>query len=432
MISRSRIKNAVSLSSFQIIVDKEKFAGEVVGCFFILALLLSLALFGNSAMAQPISTGPVTGSAIAMTSLSNYPIGQNLDRRISIRFKSDHSGKLASFRVYWVYKSSKGYHAGDGGDIRITLKADDGSASHLPSSSVLAATTFSPRLPLYNPTSVNVHFKDLSFANYPTLVKGTTYHLEFVNVDPNKSGNWISINSVYNASRSSSTLQPTESTAEWALLSKVGYGGWQYTPGYCPILALGISRTGGRTPDVYQGNGYMEFWGASTNGARAGGSLMLRQGFKATQSLRVGGASVSAGRYGGTGSLKVELLSSTGVVLDTGFISSGSFPYALSSSGCPARMSGEKCHVWGYAKFNKAPSISLGQTYFLRVSAASGSDYRFNLPRDGSIMYGWPAGTVVSGRTEKSTSSGRSWTGISYWGQTNRNDADMEFFLEAL
>jgi hypothetical protein len=368
----------------------------------------------------------VTGSALAMTSLSNFPIGQSRDWKVSIRFKSDYSGSLARFRLFWKYNAT-GYSSGDGGDIRITLRSDDGTASHNPSSTVLATTTFSPRIT----SGVDVRFKDLSFSSRPSLAAGRIYHLHFENVDPNKSSNWISINSVYNHSRSASILQPTEAIPEWALLSKAGTGGWQYTSGFCPILALGISTSGGSTPNVYQGNGYMEFWGAASNGVRVGGSGQLRQAFKATESIRVGGASVSAGRYGGTGSLKVELLSSSGAVLGSGTISSGSFPYALSSSNCPSRMSGERCHVWGYARFSNAPTVTAGQSYFLRVSAPSGSDYRVNFPRDGSIQYGWPAGTVVSGRAERSTSSGRSWSGISYWGVSNRSDADMEFFLEA-
>jgi len=426
MIIGLDIKGADSLSKYCVVERKGSVVGIGRGFLAVLTFLLTFGLFEQYGIAQPISDGPVTGNAMGMTSLSNYPIGQSTDRKVSIRFKSDYSGTLARFRLFWKY-NAKGYSSGDGGDIRITLRNDDGTGSHNPSSTALATLTFSPRIN----SGGDVRFKDLSFSNPPSLIKGKTYHLHFENVDPNKSSNWISINNVYNHSRSVSMLQPTESTTEWALLSRLGTGPWQYTAGFCPILALGISTSGGSTPNVYQGNGYMEFWGAASNGVRVGGSTMLRQSFKATESLRVGGASVSAGRYGGTGSLKVELLSSSGAVLGSGTISSGSFPYALSSSNCPAKLSGEKCHVWAYARFSNTPSITAGQSYYLRVSAPSGSDYRFNFPRDGSIQYGWPAGTVVSGRAERSTSGGSSWSGITYWGVSNRSDADMEFFLEA-
>lgn len=426
MMIRLGNKEVVSLF-LRIATAKRETVGSIVRRVLAgLTLLLTFGLLEQQGVAQPISQGPVTGNAMGMTSLSNYPIGQSTDRKVSIRFKSDYSGTLARFRLYWKY-NAKGYSSGDGGDIRISLRNDDGTASHNPVSTALATLTFSPRIN----SGGDIRFKDLSFSSPPSLVKGRIYHLHFENVDPNKSYNWISINNVYNHSRSVSLLQPTEPVSEWALLSRLGTGGWQYTAGFCPILALGISTSGGSTPNVYQGNGYMEFWGASSNGVRVGGSTMLRQSFRATESLRIGGVSVSAGRYGGTGSLKVELLSSTGAVLGSGTISSGNFPYALSSSNCPVKMSGEKCHVWAYAQFSNAPSIVAGQSYFVKVSASSGSDYRFNFPRDGSIQYGWPAGTVVSGRAERSTSGGSSWSGITYWGVSNRSDADMEFFLEA-
>lgn len=426
MITGMDSKGTTSLLKCNGMLSRENVVGRRRGFLAVMALLLAFGLFGKRAIAQPISDGPVTGTAMAMTSLANYPIGQSLDRKVSIRFKSDYSGKLARFRLFWKY-NAPGYSSGDGGDIRITLRNDDGTASHNPSGTILATTTFSPNIK----SGADVRFKDLSFGSLPSLAKGKIYHLHFENVDPNKSSNWISINNVYNHSKSTSILQPTESPMEWALLSRLGAGGWQYTSGFCPILALGISTSGGSTPNVYQGNGYMEFWGAASNGVKVGGSSQLRQAFKATESLQVAGASVSAGRYGGTGSLKVELLSSSGAVLGSGTISSGSFPYALSSSNCPSGMSGERCHVWAYANFSSSPSITAGQSYFLRVSAPSGSDYRFNFPRDGSVQYGWPAGTVVSGRAERSTSGGSSWLGITYWGVSNRYDADMEFFLEA-
>lgn len=426
MTIESGVKVECSLSKCGVAVKRELVVGIMRRLSAVLTFLLIIGLLEQNGIAQPISDGPVTGNAMSMTSLSNYPIGQSTDRKVSIRFKSDYSGTLARFRLFWKYNAT-GYSSGNGGNIRITLRNDDGTASHNPSSTALATLTFAPRIN----SGGDVRFKDLSFSSPPSLVKGRIYHLHFENVDPNKSYNWISINNVYNHTRSASILQPTESISEWALLSRLGTGAWQYTPGFCPILALGISTSGGSTPNVYQGNGYMEFWGASSNGVRVGGGTILRQSFKATESLRVGGASISAGRYSGTGSLKVELLSSTGAVLGSGTISSGSFPYALSSSNCPAKLSGEKCHVWAYAHFSNTPSITAGQTYYLKVSAPSGSDYRFNFPRDGSIQYNWPAGTVVNGRAERSTSGGSSWSGITYWGVSNRSDADMEFFLEA-
>ncbi len=426
MIHVFGIQNSVSLFKNNITRSKGSAFEIRRWCLSVLALFLFFGFIGQKAEAQPISDGPVTGNAMAMTSLANYPIGQSRDWKVSIRFKSDYSGNLARFKLFWKYNAT-GYSAGDGGTIRITLRSDDGTASHNPSGTIIASTTFSPNIR----SGTDIRFKDMSFDSPPAIEQGTIYHLHFENIHPNKGSNWISINNVFNHSRNESIVQPAEDTSEWALLNRLGAGSWRISAGFCPILALGISTSGGTTPNVYQGNGYMEFWGAASNGVRVGGSSLLRQGFTATQSLSVGGISVSAGRYSGSGSLQVELLSSNGTVLGTGTIGSGNFPSALSSTNCPSGASGERCHVWGYAAFSTTPSIVAGQNYFVRVSAPSGSDYRFNFPRDGSVRYGWPAGTVVNGRAEKSNSGGSTWTGISYWGVSNRSDADMEFFLEA-
>jgi hypothetical protein len=395
-----------------------------------LILFMHGAVLSSSLKAQSNTDSRFYGTGLAMTSLSNFPIGQNYNRQISIRFKSEYSGTLNSFKLFWIYKNSKGYHSGDGGDIRITLRTDDGSGSHNPSSSALATTTFSPHLPSYNPTKVDVRFKEITFGSRPRLNKGQIYHLHFENVDSNKSYNWISINSVYNHSRDASVLQPTESNMEWALLNKTGTTGrWQVTAGYSPIAALGISTSGGST-NVYQGNGYMEFWGAASNRSRASGASLVRQTLRPDRTMRIGGVSVGAGRYAGSGALKVELTNSGGSVLATASIGAGNYPSATSASSCPSRQSGEKCHVWGYANFSNMPTLSAGQQYYLRLSAPSGTDYRFNFPRDGSIMYGWPKQTVFKdGNAEISSNSGRSWQGVSYWGATNRKDADLEFFL---
>jgi len=428
MIVRLCIQKSVFCSKYQESEGKRRATGIMKVLQSVLTVMMMSGLLPGITKAQPISDGPFTGNPVSMTSLANYPIGQNRDWRVSIRFKSDYSGSLARFKLFWKYNAT-GYSAGDGGNIRITLRSDDGTTNHNPSATILATTTFSPNIK----SGVDVRFKDLSFPTAPSIEKGTIYHLHFENVHSDKSNNWISINNVYNRLRSQSILQPTEDPSEWALLNRLGPNGtWKISPGYCPILALGISQAGGNTPDVYQGNGYMEFWGASSNGVRVGGSTLLRQTFKATQSLTVGGISVNAGRYSGTGALEVELLSSTGTVLGSGYISSDNFPNATSSTNCPGGISGDKCHVWGFAKFDTPPSVVAGQSYFVRISAPSGSEYRFNFPRDGSIKYGWPEGTVVSGRAEKSTTRGSTWTGITYWGVSNRSDADLEFFLEPL
>jgi hypothetical protein len=78
------------------------------------------------------------GSKWATDGLANTVIGAGLVQG-DYRFRSTHTGKLASIRTYW--QNGSGYGAGTGGSYRIDLETDDGTSNHFASGKVLATTT---------------------------------------------------------------------------------------------------------------------------------------------------------------------------------------------------------------------------------------------------------------------------------------------------
>lgn len=63
----------------------------------------------------------------------------NLDgTEVSFRIRAKHTGTVNAIREYFVHSES-GYSSGDGGDIRVQIRADDGTSNHRPSSTVLAS-----------------------------------------------------------------------------------------------------------------------------------------------------------------------------------------------------------------------------------------------------------------------------------------------------
>jgi hypothetical protein len=93
------------------------------------------------------------GAGWTAESLANLEIGMNPGRSVSYRFRADHDGAASAVRVFFVFRTicSKGcYAAGDGGAIRVEIRADNGTANHLPASTVLDAALVADPLAQWN------------------------------------------------------------------------------------------------------------------------------------------------------------------------------------------------------------------------------------------------------------------------------------------
>lgn len=208
---------------------------------FLIFSLIVAVLFHNAVFAEEISGG--YGNPFRATSLANSRIGR-YDYKLSIRFRAKFSGKITSLRYWNKYDFGRpGYHDGDGGDINISIQADDVTADHLPSGIKLTEYT------IHAPLNAE-KFPRIEFPQSVNVVKGRLYHILFENIDPNQQINYTSLNSIY-MKDTPVPLQPEISDVYLALLMKTGDGDWSIRNGHTPIHELYYDD--GRS----QGCGYM-------------------------------------------------------------------------------------------------------------------------------------------------------------------------------
>jgi len=379
-----------------------------------------------------ITSSAYYGSGLAAHSLSNATIGSSSRAVNSIRFKAEASGVLRKLQVYWIFKNTSGYHAGDGGIIRVTLRPDDGTAAHNPTSEVLSTLIFTPNLPLTNPQSKwDIRMVPMTFTTPPTITRGKLYHIHFENIHPDPVNNWISINSMYNWSRLSAIAQPVQDTTELSIIRRTGTGAWAPIKGYVPIYGLYIDTNNDGLSDTEQGQSYMEFWASSSSGLKLDGTSRVRQSIRPARSLLLKQLHISMGKYGGSGPVAVQIKTSNGAVVASGSITSGSLPLVTQVSSCPQGIN-DYCHQWTSTALTPQPTLQAGQTYYIELSTSAGSQYQLHMVRDGSVQYDFPmTGSISTGNTQSSANNGSTWSGVTFWGTTNRIDGDLSFYFDS-
>src|SRR3954452_24838036 len=211
------------------------------------------------------------GSLIQADSLANTVIGGHDRKSLSYRFRAQWTGSVKSVRVYVITDNNStgrtGYSLGNGGRLRVSLRADAGRAPHVPTGPDLAAATFRP----------------ISAGNFPlvqlkgggSVVKGRLYHVVFTNVSADPARNYVSINAVSSAARLGRGPGPPHGMA---VFERDARGAWtvrrppphEY---YLPILEV----VGGR-PGQRGGLGYMEVWDPKPIGGGAGGRALSTTG----------------------------------------------------------------------------------------------------------------------------------------------------------
>jgi len=373
------------------------------------------------------------GPALAAHSLTNASIGGASRSVNSLRFRANASGLLRQIQLYWVYKNTPGYHAGDGGIIKVTLRSDDGTSLHLPTSEILSTLIVTPDLPLIDPASKrDLHWARLNFINPASITTGKLYHIFLENIHPDPLNNWISINAMYNWSRNTSILQPVLDTIDFSLLRKGSTGAWTNLGGYAPTFGAYIDTNNDGVIDASQGQSYMEWWSASLSGLKVNGTMRVRQTMRPSSPLRLQQVYISMGKFAGSAPVNVRIMSSAGTVLSTGQIPGATLPLATQPTGCPQGIN-DYCHHWIDAPLTPNPILQANQTYYLEFSTSAGSDYRFHMIRDGAVTFRFPAsGSFTSGNTQFSNDNGNTWSsGVTFWGSANRTDGDLSFYFDS-
>jgi len=206
---------------------------------FYAALLAIFLIYDDSgtivaAHNQPLDTspgyyslstcGPVYGNFWSGDQLDNEPVGGPGNQQLSFRWRSEYTEEITHFRWHNNFNYSReGYHAGDGGTIRLELQTDDGRG--FPSGDVRASHVISGLADLENP----VYFPQIAWDEPVRVAAGEVYHVLFKNVHDDPQENYISVNTLHQINESQrqkclpdsdlALLYLTE-TSDWAVLGK--------------------------------------------------------------------------------------------------------------------------------------------------------------------------------------------------------------------
>jgi hypothetical protein len=361
----------------------------------------------KAARPAPKSTG-IYGPGIAMTSLSNSPIGGPANTNpISLRFRAERSGNLRTARIYIITDRNnsgrRGYSGGNGGRYQISIRPDDGSSANLPASTELAVETITPG------TASNTGYV-IRFDPAPRLVAGRLYHMVFKNVDPSPTRNWLSINHSY-VHYGGGQRQPRWHKSDWAHL-RMYRGSWQLRQDHAPILDLGFAD------GHHQGNGYMEMSYSDSTIGYISGSRQVGERFTMPRDEVATGASVRLQRVSGSAPLELRLKNSSGTTLGQGQVRAADIPLG------PSTGLGERSK-WVSTAFDRPVSLKAGQSYRLELSTAAGTQYATWVIREGPY-YGYHPSTVFTdGLSQQSRNNGSSWSSLGRVSGAN----DLQFYL---
>ena len=380
----------------------------LAACGALAVVLLTATCSGineRSSSAAALGAGPHrTGSLVQADALGNTVIGGDDGTALAFRFRAAWTGSAAAARFYVIKNTSErsGYSSGNGGTMRVSLRADSGRAPHRPVGPPLATATFRPES--------NGVFPLLRFNHRAHIVEGRLYHVVFQNIDSQPQRNYVSINGLYSASRLG---RGPAVPSGMAVLEKDRDSGWfprRSRPHefYLPILEIVGAR-----PSQRAGLGYMEVWDPKPIGGDAGVRQLLRT--PADRTTRVTGAWLRIKRENGADApLVIQLARSDGSALASATLPPGAVP--TSDAG------------WVHARFSQPVSLPGGSEVTLGASAGAASSYEAFPIRKG-VDYGFDTTTYFdSGYAQFNTGDG--WLGWDQWGGHDRHDSDLQFALD--
>jgi hypothetical protein len=291
--------------------------------------------------------------------------------------------------------------------MRITVQTDDGSAAHVPSGNVLASLTFVPG----NPSGHWETFRRFDFDSPATLTEGRLYHIVFENTDPSPDVNYISVNELFYFGTVTDPRQPVLSD-DYAVLYRPS-GGWQLQGRDTAVMDLTYAD------GTHDGQAYMGVI-VGAYGLISGPDRMVRERFTVSGGdRRVTRAFVRVGKQFGSGALTIRLEKGDGTLIEQGTVPASSIP---SFTVGTATDSGD----WVGITFDTPRVLQNGQTYNLRLSAPSGTQFSMVPIRQGTDDAG---GTYASwvyrdGTGQHTTDGGAGWQDLYQW-----SPVDIQFYF---
>jgi len=376
--------------------------------YYVAAALISLFLSIQVSGAQ---SRPSIGTGLWASSLGNIKVGST-NKKISLRYKSQHKGRLLGIRSYWQYSKRPGYHGGNGGNIKITLHPND--SLNTPDDQILSQTSFIPGLSFKDPENKDVRFDSIRFNEPALLRKGGLYHIVFENIDNNLKANWISLNALFSNHSSSELFAPKYNHRDWGYLAQpLGRSNWEDLTQFLPIFELEFDTDDDGVGDTYQGMGYMEVW--RSRFSTVSGQAQVRQSFTIQADRKIRSLWIVATKLSGKGSLQATLKNSAN---EESFVK---FPAKLFSSLSPTGVR---------KKISPKRTLLADNTYTLTLQTNPRTKYAVEIIRDGAASgYGFSSSSTLLGRVEKSINGGATWSGWEFWGRKDRGDGDLAFEL---
>lgn len=305
--------------------------------------------------------------------LSNVPIGVR-EKKVGIRFRADRDGTLDRIKLFFIFATWKDqlavgsdscqvnhndcYGAGDGGEILVTLRADNGTDGHFPSRKVLSSRLIRRpmnrirRPPFYAAGNgfqgrATHNFRVLNLPN-ATLQAGRIYHLVFSNQSAHPRRNYVSLDHLYLAANTPG-MQP--GTRDVDLASEVLYRGtskWRVRHWETPIYQVHYAN------GFIQGQGYI---GTSRpQPTPIYGRYRARERITAVarRDRTISKVFVRLNRRGKPGPLTLRLEKGDGALIGKGAVPTSTI---------------NRRYGWVPLVFNKPYTLQSGSTYNIELSA---------------------------------------------------------------
>lgn len=374
----------------------------------------------------------IFGPGISGDALGNSTIGGPVGAiKTCARFRAEQSSPLISILFAFLSADEPGYGAGSGGNWRLRLFADDGSANHFPAVTPLASVDV-----LAN--GVTENDREIVFSTPYTTIKGDLYHLVFENTDGSPTTNYFSVNNwVRKELDPGEIAYPRFSNYDWGTAYYFG-GNWIERPNYLPIMEIEYGN-GSRQGMCYGEASYacpeddVTCFNQKLVGEINGESKMVRERFTITgEPLVVTGFGLRVLRAEGTISdLYVSLRDEDNMEIETVRLTASSimtgpaptYGFAVDEwddLGHSAR--------WAIGNFKSVHSLVPRADYSLVLSSPSGTYWAWVMRRLTSGYQYSSIGAFSAGFAEYTTNGG------SFWLPLGRvaGDSDLQFYLNTL
>lgn len=397
----------------------------------------------------------VFGTNVGTPSLNNFAIGGQWHSTHAYRFRAKKSGSLSAIRAYWIYKFSKaGYHSGTGGLVRVSIRPDDGSRSHLPSSTILTSSDVKMNLcsheevaaagtridgpcgneGRFNRDGVRMTFAPIGFKPGTYLQKGSLYHVVFENIDPDPIANSVSVNGLFHPGGIRRLLNNLPPPNGLTILSRDRTSKWEESKNTLPIVSIMLD--GGEKNQANGGSefglGYVGAWGAWDSIPTVSNTVFARQKFAINRPRRFTEVNLHLGHIQGNGSVTIELRDAKGRIRRSIDVLSSSFP---SLNSCPWRSyfgstpePNTSCGIWVRRSINPPLMVNPGEQYSLVVRGRGAARFEMYLVQKG-LAYNFGKATLFNaGSSDMSSNGGTTWKPWVIW-EEKRSDADLQFYL---